>query len=110
MKQATLVNAVTAATDITGGAFDLGEGQGCSIHADFSGSTLAGTLKLQSSNDNTDWVDVASSSQAVTSAASHMWNVTSAQYRYIRPVWTASSGTGTLTCALICKENVVKGA
>lgn len=110
MKTAILIDAVSAASSINGGSFDLGDLHSCSIHCDFSGSTLAGTLKLQSSNDNADWIDIPSSSQAITSAASHMWNVVSAEYQYIRPVWTASSGTGTLTATLKNKENVIKGA
>lgn len=108
-KQATLVDAANAAVSITSVAYDLGDLKSCSIHVDFTGSDLAGSLKLQASNDNSDWVDVGNSTQSVTSATSHLWNITSAEYRYIRPVWTASSGSGNITVVLYAKENFIRG-
>lgn len=111
-KTAILVNAADASASLNGGSFDLGDLTNCSIHADFTGGAgnLVGTLKLQSSNDNADWIDVSGSSQAITASASHMWNVIDACYRFIRPVWTYTSGSGNLTCSLFIKENVIKGA
>ena len=114
MKQAILALAVDAATSKNSGAFDLGDLRDYSIQVNFSGSTLAGTLKLQAivgdaEYANADWVDIASSSQAITSAASHIWNVTGASYKFVRAVWTASSGTGTMTVTLFVKETVVVG-
>lgn len=101
--------ATSAAVNVTSVPMDLGDLQTYSIAVDFTGSDLAGTLTLESSNDNSDFVTVASSSQAVTSAASHIWNVTGAGYRYVRVKWTASSGTGNITAKLVAKENVQKG-
>ncbi len=112
MREYKLAAAVDAATDKQSGAFDLGDKTGFAVHVNFSGTTLAGTLKLQSiATDseyaNSDWVDVANSSQAITSAASHMWNVTGAQYKWVHAVWTAASGTGTMTVTLALKDEVI---
>lgn len=112
MREFTLASAVSAAVDVQSGPFDLGDKQNYAIHVNFSGTTLAGTLKLQaiatdSEKANSDWVDVASSSQAITSAASHMWNVSGAQYKWVRAAWTNSSGTGTWTVTLALKDEVI---
>lgn len=82
-----------------------------SLHIIFSSNTLNGSLKLQGSNDpvaytspaTADWVDIRGSTQAITSGASHMWNVSAALYETIRFVWTYTSGTGTLAAHLVNK-------
>jgi hypothetical protein len=88
----------------------------CAVATQASG-TLAGTLKLQASNnaflDNTDnnansgatWVDIPSSSISVSTATTQtvFWNLTDIFYEAIRIVWTSSTGTGTLTYFLIGK-------
>lgn len=103
--------ATSAASNVTSVPFDLGDLQTYSVAVDFSGSNVAGTLTLESLNDkdNGDWVTVTSSSQAVTSSASHVWNVTGAGYRWVRVKWVASSGTGNISAQLIAKETVLKG-
>lgn len=76
-----------------------------SIQLVFTG-TPNGTFKLQASNDlggpglaPTNWTDVANSSQAITAAGDHMWQVENAGYKYVRVVYTRSSSTGSLTVA-----------
>lgn len=111
MKDVALYPQTTSAgSSVSSVAYDLGDLTNYSIAVDFTGTNLAGTLKLQASNDGTDFVDVAGSSQAITGAASHIWNVTGASYRYVRVAWAYTSGTGDITARLIAKENVVKGA
>lgn len=112
MRDVQLIQSVTAASDVTSVAYDLGDLSTFSIAVDFSGGggDLAGTLTLQASNDGTDFVTVVNSSQAITSSASHMWNVVGAGYRYIRVFWDATSGTGNIVARLIAKDTVVKGA
>lgn len=111
MKVINLIYPATdAAVNVTSVAMDLGDLSNFSVGVDFTGSTLAGTLTLESSNDNSDFVTVANSSQSVTSAASHLWSVQGAGYRYVRVKWVAGSGTGNMTAKLVAKENVVKGA
>lgn len=107
---ATLISAADATSSLNGGIFDLGDLDGYSMDIDFSGANLAGTLTFEVGNSTTNLVSVPTSSQAVTSAASHLWNVTGAQYRYVRPVWTFSSGTGTITSTIYVKERLIKGA
>jgi hypothetical protein len=107
-----LVSNANAAVDITSVPLNLGDMRGYSLAVDFSGGggNLAGTLKLQASIDNSLWIDVTGSSQAVTSSTDHMWSVTDAEYRYVRVSWTFTSGTGNMTVKGIIKRNVVTGA
>ncbi len=112
MKEFILANAASASTSVSSGPFDLGDKQNYCIHVNFSGTDLAGTLKLQaigtdSEKTNADWVDIANSSQAITSAASHMWNVSGAQYKWVRADWTRASGTGNWTVTLALKDDVI---
>lgn len=60
-----------------------------------------GSFKLQASNDDVplpamveNWSDVASSTITVSASGDAMWNVTNAFYKWVRIVWTFSSGTG----------------
>lgn len=80
--------------------------------ATFSSATLNGTVVLQGSNDistannlavdqtPTNWVTIPNTSQTVTSGAAVLIPSTEICYRWIRVVWTKSSGTGTITVNL----------
>jgi len=86
-----------------------------SIQAVFTG-TPNGAFTLQGSNDEgsksndvtnaviTNWSTVDSSSKAVTSSGSVLYNIENAGYRWVRLVWTdTSSGASTITS---CRSNV----
>ena len=100
----TLLEATSAAGNLTSGWLDLGDFTGCSITCLISGSNIAGTLTLDCSNDMTTLVEVPSSSTAITSSADHIYNVSDVQYRYIRVAWAASSGTGNLSVTGVIKQ------
>lgn len=110
MKLATLIPSQTAAADITSAAMELGDIQSFSISVDITGSNVAGTLTLECSNDSatTGFTTVASSSQAVTNSADHMWSVLGAGYRWVRVFWDYTSGTGNITAKFVGKETLVK--
>lgn len=108
MKEAVLLQVVSAASSVTSGAFDLCDLNCFSVGVNFSGSNVAGTLKLMASLDNTTYFDVASSSQAVTSSTDHVWDVTQCGYRYVKANWVYTSGTGNIDIKIFVKEPVVK--
>ncbi len=79
----------------------------------FTGSPV-GTFKLQASDDPgqpdgasnsnqaigvSNWTDVMDSSQGIAAAGNHMWTVQNAGYTWVRVVYTAASGSGSLTSA-----------
>lgn len=80
-------------------------------------ATLAGTLKLQASNNawldnvnmdvnpNAVWVDIPSSSVTLTGGnTSAMWNTTDVFYETVRVVWTRTGGQGTFTPYFMAKS------
>ncbi len=113
---------VSLATSANLKATYLGHICNYAIQLVFTG-TPAGSFKLQCSNDPahpasassaqqvsgiTNWTDIADSSQVISAAGNHAWNIENAGYAWVRVVWTASgvgSGTPTLTVA----RNHVKG-
>lgn len=79
-------------------------------------ATLAGTLKLQGSNnaftDNYQneeradaiWVDIESSPIAISGSSQVGWNAEWAYYEGVRVVWTRTSGEGTALIYFLAKE------
>lgn len=111
MKTANLIKTVSGAGDVTSAAFQLGDFQSCSIDVVFSGSDLAGSLSLEGSNDETGasgFITISGSTTAVTAATDVMYNVTSAEYRWIRVFWDYTSGTGNITANILVKSPVQK--
>lgn len=81
---------------------DLDYTTDASITAVWTGSPV-GSLKLQISNDIVDvgtsvvnWIDYTDSTYAVTAAGSFVWNISRANYRWLRVSYTRTSGTGTM--------------
>lgn len=101
------------ATSITSTPTYLGHTCNFAIQLEFTGSPN-GVLKMQVSSDEGDpsfkqpnnyanvthWSDIAGSSQTITEAGTHMWEVANAGTCWVRFVYTRSSGTGTLTSAI----------
>lgn len=79
---------------------------GYSIQSTYTGSPN-GTLKIQVTNEDPEnspnWIDLADSDIAISSAGSYMHNVEIAYYSYIRLFWTVTSGSGSLSASLVVK-------
>lgn len=105
-----ILTAGDASGNLTSDPVPLEYQYGISIQAVITG-TAAGTLNLQGSNDFgnvppggpdrgqgvTNWTDIAGSSAPVTGAGTVTWNFQGVYYKWIRMVYTASSGTGTMS-------------
>lgn len=101
------------AQSITGTPTYLGHICNFAIQLVFTGLPV-GSFKLQVSSDEgsptqaapgnyanvTHWSDVAGSTQAITAAGTHMWEVADSGNCWVRFVYTRVSGTGTLTSAI----------
>lgn len=97
-------------------AMDTSQWYALSLVVNFSDASAAGTLKLQASNDPpggqtlaagfvpTNWVDITNATVTVASGATSIIPYTLASYRWIRIVWTRSSGAGTLTVNMNAQE------
>lgn len=110
MQEILLVNGQAATQSRTSPTFRLGDLQTYSVQVDFSGSDLVGTLILKVSLDNSKFVDNSSSSQAVTGAASNIWNVSNVGYPYVQVGWTYTSGSGNWTVRVFLKDPIVKAS
>lgn len=110
MKELLLLASVAATSNRTSGQFDLVDLTTYAVQVNFSDGAgdLVGSLKLQCSLDNSTWVDVSGSTQAITASADHVWDVTASGYRYFRAVWTFTSGTGNIEIKAFVKENIVR--
>ncbi len=99
-----------AATSQTSAAVNLNYRYGIAIQAVFTGAPV-GTASLQGSCDYgnrnpiepagssevVNWTDIADSSSPVTGAGTASWNYQGSFYKWIRLVYTSSSGTGTIS-------------
>ena len=82
---------------------------GYSFQAVFTGSPN-GTFKIQCSNDDVNssssvvgWSDVGSSSQAISAAGDLFYNIDAAFYKWVRIVYTRSSGSGSCDVVYFAK-------
>ena len=78
---------------------DEGIGVGTYTPSAISGSTI----KLQASNDEISWIDIASTSQNITGTSEYMWNVTDAAYGYVRAYVTIGTGLIDMAASINCK-------
>jgi hypothetical protein len=108
MQTKTLTPTVDSSTDFTSAAVDLGDTTTYSFNAIFSGSNVAGTFKLQVSNDGTNFIDLSGASSTITASGDALLNATDAGYRYVRYDWNYSSGTGNITVVFVSKGQLSK--
>lgn len=99
------------AADITSDPIWLGHIANYNLQLVFTGAPN-GTFKLQISNDLgypdsadeasryvglVNWTDMADSSQPISAAGNHSYEVQNAGHRWVRLIYTFASGTGTMT-------------
>lgn len=106
------VSMTTSANSI---GIDVNQAALASIQASWTGATANGTLKLQISDDivpvdpsNTNpvgadpaglvqnWSDYTGSMTTVSGPGNFLWNMVYVGFRWVRLVYTATSGTGTI--------------
>lgn len=111
-----IMNAVDVSTSVNGPAYWLKLVYGFAIQAEFSGAPV-GTVSLQGScdaGDNTpedpetgsgvvNWTTIKDSPQSVSGAGPVLWNYNGVFYKWVRLVYTATSGTGTVTVTMNTK-------
>lgn len=83
------VNEAVASETTVSEAVDITYIVGYAVYASWTGTTIAGSIKLQASVDNVSWSDVADSSVTISGASNSFWNITDAFYRYFRLSVTA---------------------
>lgn len=122
-QQTTIISACSMAGNCTSIGLDLNQMTQASIEAVFTGSPT-GTLTIQVSADNVspcnqgqancvtynpggnvvNWVTYTGSSEPVASSGNFLYNLGFAGYRWLRLVYTASSGSGSLSATYNAKS------
>lgn len=104
MLTAQLMSQTNAAVEVISPGYQKGDLSTFSVQFFFSSGTLAGSVSLDCSNDNTHWIQVTGTPLAITGGESAMINVTNGGYRYVRAHWTPTAGTGNITADLVILE------
>lgn len=113
----TIISAGSMAGSLSSNGVDLSDSICGSIQAVWTGSSPAGTFKVQVSNDPVvalpgssnpssnvvNWTDYSGSSLAITTTGSWVWDLNLMGYRWARLVYTRVSGTGSLTANFMIK-------
>ena len=85
--------------------YDIQDMGGLSIHGIWGlQSGLAGSIKVQISNDKTNWEDLPSSSFTFAGNGSKLWTIADNFYRYVKVVCTISAGNATFTINLFARN------
>jgi len=96
-----VLNAVVISASFDSAPVGMTRISGVSLSVVFTGAGT-GTFKLQASNDPgppgaTSWLDVPNSTADPAAGSPILWNVSNAQWRWTRAVWTAAVGSLTMT-------------
>ncbi len=114
MKIYVLVNQAPQASFTHSAPLQLLDANNFSMQVTFSGGTGndAGTFFLEVSDTGNpdvaaEWAPLEDSPTAVTAATGVFYNISRAEYRYVRLAWTPTLGTGNITCVANVKEIVL---
>lgn len=111
-----VTNGDMSQTTIASIGIDLQNIFGYAIQAEWTGGSASGTLILQLSTDIVNvasganpaanvvnWSTYSGSSTTVSGPGNFVWNAADAGYRWVRLLYTKSSGTGTLNATFLGK-------
>lgn len=94
----TVFDAESMATTVTSDSLNIQQAAGYAVQAVWSGTSPVGTFTVEASNDNINFTSILNSPVAISgNTGSLMINVENAFYGFIRVVYTATSGSGSLT-------------
>ena len=92
-----IVTNASMASTVTSATVDLSKTDGYSVYAKWTGAGAAGSIELQASLDDINFVTIINSSTSVAGPGEALWEITSAFYDKIRVVFLATGGSsGTL--------------
>ncbi len=101
------IPATSAVTFTNSVSLPIGDNQNFWIGILFTGVDVVGSLKLQGSDNDSDFWDISGSTQAITASTRHAWNVSDVHYPYVRVVWTYTSGTGNISGRAIVSQQIL---
>ena len=100
----TIKLATSAANAIAGTAIGITSAAGGGTHTLTPAAISSSTVKVQGSNDETNWVDISGATANITATGSLLINVADVGYRWIRPVYTITTGQVSVSTLVTGKE------
>lgn len=97
IRQQIFSGQTVANTTINSTPIDITNYIGAGFQVDLTGAGIAGTVKVQASNNGTNWVDVAGASQAIAGPNSYFFNVSLMFHAFLR-VQVISTNANVATC------------
>lgn len=73
-------------------------------HIKWTCTSCVGLVKLQASLDGTNFIDMSDTQEAIANTGEVMWNITDANYRFLKIVCTSTSGAITFWAQLEIKK------
>lgn len=103
----TIKLATSLANASAGTAVDI-TGAGTTADAALTPAALSGVIKLQASNDNTNFSDLTGATVTITAGGNTIWGLGQPDYRYLKTVFTPT--TGALTYSTLCSSKQIQVA
>lgn len=100
-----LLESESMASSFQSGEINLHRKKNFSIHSIFTG-TPNGSMYIAVSIDNSNWIVLADSAQAISEAGDVFYNVDVAGYSYAKLHYTAVSGTGSCSSFFDAKGEI----
>lgn len=98
-----MVDAGDMSSDVTSEVVNVEYMDNVGIQAVYSGSPV-GDLKIEVSQDETNWDELTSVTVNISAAGSSTINLNQVPFAYIRVFYDSTSGSGSLTVTLTAKE------
>lgn len=96
---------VNSATNSTSTKLKYIETFAVQVDISSSSSPSGASVKLQASNDDSNWIDISGTSNNITADGNILINVTDAGYKYVRAAFAISSGSFVAVATITGKEN-----
>ena len=98
------ITAGDLSANIIGSAVDVSSADRLSFQCNWTGTSPVSAIKLQCSNDGSNWHDISGATVSVSgNTGAGMVQSVSVAFRYVRMLSTFTSGTGTL----VAKFNII---
>lgn len=98
-------SSLSLGASVNGPAINIRDFIGFYLNIIYTGAGVDGTFKLQASGDvgtPTNWKDISGATSVASGPGTADFNVSGANYPWVRVVFARTSGTGTITQSTIC--------
>jgi hypothetical protein len=98
---------ITAATNSSAQLLKYADNYAVQVVTSAVDTPVSASVKLQGSNDNSNWADIANTSNNITGTGNILINQQDVGYKYVRAAFAISSGSITSSVIITGKEREV---